>query len=251
MLTAKDWGIINDLVCNMFSKEDINVVIKDFFNSFKQLVPYDRAAFDYEYIENPIKNFFRHEVLYNFKEKDSINFKENYSISNYTRWACLETKNVVYKETDIIQDSIRENTQIYLHFYKPLGIHYIAAASITFKDSILGFITLYRRNEQSDFSRKELEILRIISAHLSNRLNIHNSSLNPYLIIPSSLQEKLSNREIEIVQLIVKGLTNNEISEKLFISPLTVTKHLDHIYKKLNINSKLQLIQKLITRDHM
>lgn len=57
-----------------------------------------------------------------------------------------------------------------------------------------------------------------------------------------SIQEKtgLSAREIEILVLVGGGAQNDEIAEKLFISPHTVKTHLYHIFKKINVPNRLQ-----------
>lgn len=52
----------------------------------------------------------------------------------------------------------------------------------------------------------------------------------------------LSPREIEILGLVGKGLTNREISEVLFLSRLTVECHIKNIYKKLAVNSRTQAV---------
>lgn len=61
------------------------------------------------------------------------------------------------------------------------------------------------------------------------------------------LKEKysLSEREMEVVELLAKGLTNQSISDKLHISVNTVKSHIKRIYKKLNITNRLQLINLL------
>lgn len=56
-------------------------------------------------------------------------------------------------------------------------------------------------------------------------------------------QEILSDREIEILKLMVEGLDYKQIADKLFISPLTVRSHTKNIYEKLHVNSKAQAIQ--------
>ena len=53
----------------------------------------------------------------------------------------------------------------------------------------------------------------------------------------------LSDREREIVLLLAEDLTNNEIAERLVISPRTVTTHLDRIYTRLGINSRTALVR--------
>ncbi len=56
----------------------------------------------------------------------------------------------------------------------------------------------------------------------------------------------LSDREKEILNLLVEGLNNDEISNKLFISPLTVKNHIRHIYEKLQVHSRSQVVAKAI-----
>lgn len=56
---------------------------------------------------------------------------------------------------------------------------------------------------------------------------------------------KISPREQEIVHLILQGKSNKEIEDVAFISLKTVKNHIYHIYKKMGVNSRLQLINKL------
>lgn len=53
-------------------------------------------------------------------------------------------------------------------------------------------------------------------------------------------QNNLSGREIEILQLVAKGLTNREIAQKLFISPNTVKVHLSNIFGKISVASRTE-----------
>jgi DNA-binding CsgD family transcriptional regulator len=52
----------------------------------------------------------------------------------------------------------------------------------------------------------------------------------------------LSKRELEIARLVGDGMSNREIAEKLFISTRTVDAHLEHIFGKLDICKRAQLI---------
>jgi DNA-binding NarL/FixJ family response regulator len=51
----------------------------------------------------------------------------------------------------------------------------------------------------------------------------------------------LSDREKEVVQLVVQGFRNREIGEKLFISEQTVKNHLHNIFDKLGLSDRLEL----------
>ncbi|MBU3154967.1 helix-turn-helix domain-containing protein [Clostridium estertheticum] len=66
---------------------------------------------------------------------------------------------------------------------------------------------------------------------------IANNKLTDYFKQKYDITEKQS----EIIELIIKGLTYKQIAEKLFISSKTVDNHVQNIYKKLNENSKMQL----------
>lgn len=52
----------------------------------------------------------------------------------------------------------------------------------------------------------------------------------------------LSERETEILKLLVKGLSYQQIANTLFISHGTVRKHVENIYSKLHINNKAQAV---------
>ena len=59
-----------------------------------------------------------------------------------------------------------------------------------------------------------------------------------------SLAEPLSERELEILRLIVAGLTPQEIADQLVIAVGTVRTHLKNIYSKLDVHSRLQAAER-------
>lgn len=54
----------------------------------------------------------------------------------------------------------------------------------------------------------------------------------------------LSQREVEVLEQLSKGLSYTAIADNLFLSPSTVRKHIENIYKKLQVHSKLEAVQK-------
>jgi predicted ATPase/class 3 adenylate cyclase/DNA-binding CsgD family transcriptional regulator len=60
---------------------------------------------------------------------------------------------------------------------------------------------------------------------------------------PSSGWASLTPAERDVVRLVSKGLANNDIAARLFISPRTVQTHLTHVYTKLGLTSRVQLAQ--------
>src|SRR4029078_328094 len=53
----------------------------------------------------------------------------------------------------------------------------------------------------------------------------------------------LTPAEHDVVQLVSEGLTNKDIAARLFVSPRTVQSHLTHVYTKLGVSSRVQLVQ--------
>jgi LuxR family maltose regulon positive regulatory protein len=60
------------------------------------------------------------------------------------------------------------------------------------------------------------------------------------------LVEPLTNRELEILELLAQRLRNKEIAAKLFISEKTIKKHLNNIYRKLSVTSRRQALEKAV-----
>ena len=56
--------------------------------------------------------------------------------------------------------------------------------------------------------------------------------------------QSLSRRERDVAALAAQGLTAREIGEKLFISFRTVQTHLEHVYLKLGLESKRELVRR-------
>lgn len=60
--------------------------------------------------------------------------------------------------------------------------------------------------------------------------------------------QTLSEREKEVVGLLMKGYTNQEIAADLFITEVTVKKHLTAAFRKLNVKSRMQLVNSYLKK---
>ena len=58
----------------------------------------------------------------------------------------------------------------------------------------------------------------------------------------TALVEPLSERELEVLRLAVAGLSNPKIAETLVIAVSTVKSHINHIYGKLGVESRIQAV---------
>jgi DNA-binding NarL/FixJ family response regulator len=60
--------------------------------------------------------------------------------------------------------------------------------------------------------------------------------------------EELTEREVEILQLVAFGHTNRDVGGKLYISPDTVKTHLEHIYQKLGATDRTAAVAEALRR---
>lgn len=72
--------------------------------------------------------------------------------------------------------------------------------------------------------------------------------LNEIKVNEKALQEiyQLTAREAEIVGWILEGLKNVEIADRLYISEVTVKKHIQNIFEKMGVNNRTTLIRKAL-----
>lgn len=140
-----------------------------------------------------------------------------------------------------------EATSLILRDHPKMGVILLADACSSavviraLRKGALGFLV---RTE--DF-KQVLEALKTVSAghrFLSSQVSDHIiDAVVAGKKIDDNLDEQLSDRELEILQLIAEGYTSAEIAEKLEISKRTAETHRTNIMRKLGINSQIEIIR--------
>lgn len=85
-------------------------------------------------------------------------------------------------------------------------------------------------------------VASVMQGKLYMSLNMEHL-LRPNSVVSADNLPDLTKREKEVLQLISEGLTNNQIAEKLFISPSTVDTHRKNMITKLEVNNTASLIR--------
>lgn len=62
--------------------------------------------------------------------------------------------------------------------------------------------------------------------------------------VKASNSPELTDREIGVLEYLSAGLTNKRIAEALFISSFTVKRHIENIYRKLQVQNRVELVDK-------
>ncbi len=79
----------------------------------------------------------------------------------------------------------------------------------------------------------------VITKTIETGLPSQSSSLSDL----SMMHEPLSKREMEVLSYIVDGMSNQEIAHALVVTVGTVKRHVNNIYNKLNVHSRIQAVK--------
>lgn len=246
-ITISDWEKINDIILGIYSAPVENI-LEDVMNDINELVPHSHALAYYQLEPTNLSS----PGLLKSRDipKDSlISYGEKYSQFDFINWYVDSLEMTVFRESDVLADNIRENSIFMKEWLAPLNIFHGVCMVLTEKEQRFGAMFLYRSKDDTDFSDKELEILKIINHHVTLRFTLYPSvDISPKTdkimgTIFSNIT--LTKRELEILSMIKDGIKKIDLCENLHITKNTLNKHLDNIYKKLDLHTYEDLLRYL------
>lgn len=240
--------LINDIIYKIYTIEDLDDMRKSVLESMQFLIPCPVATFYLGSDETPYE--LCRPIGIGLPEERWQIYLDDYQAMDYTRWTFAAPIGQAVRETDLLQDEVREQTPYYQALFAPSNIHYSAMLTIIYNGTFLGVINLFRKREEGDFTDEEMFLLGLLKDHLAYRLFMDlkkHREKQSRLPTQEELIETyhLTLREIEIIYLLLDGISRENICEKLCISANTLKKHTVNIYKKLNIKSWRELFQLL------
>lgn len=255
-LTDEEWLIISDIILTINAASDDEMRMS-FLKKLEGIIPFDCAVFylgsnteDQKKLINPI--FIKHPYQKVRNPNDLCNEYKKFQNRDFGNWVYWLQNSVVLRDSDIIPTSVeREKTEMYQKILFPLGMYYGCGLTFIYDNIFLGQASLYRAKGHSDFTDKEAFILNYITPHLTHRMYQSHPQGKYQMNAKGTFCRKyhLTQREFEIIKLICKGYSNKEISNNLFVTEETIKKHNQHIFSKMHVESRSQLIRKC-TEEH-
>jgi len=240
--------LINNIIYQIYSIPDFDTMKITFLNLLKMLVPNTASSIlmaDHTNSKSLLCDPICVPEVYSDAEKNYLLNEDE----DYTRWVMLSGQCVLIRESDLMSEEERIKTVLYKKCYEPFGLHYSLQLNLVYNDLFLGVVTIYRKKEEGDFSSDEMFIVKALSDHLNLRFyeyytkDSKNSSSTSYSIATLASTYHLTNREVEVLQLIFKDMDNDEIADKLFISGYTLKKHIQNLYRKFDVSTKWNLLK--------
>lgn len=247
-LSNTRWEKFQKFLLELYQKTRLEEIQEAVMEYLEEEIIHHRSMFDYGRVSGDEIIFF-HPYSANLEERALKDYYENYQYKDYIVWNFSLTEPMVYRNSDMIPDYLKEKSRIYQQWMLPLKVWYGGGCTIV-KQHFYGSITMYRTKEMGDFTQEELYLLEILNTHLASHLQMlypNGVKENDFQNTGRNLFDKyhLTDREIEIVQQLQCGLTNQEIGQHLCISEVTVKKHLSHIFAKMQVKNRNQLFLKL------
>lgn len=145
---------------------------------------------------------------------------------------------------------------LYGELFGPLGIEDQLASSLTTPDGLLLGTALNRSCGFSEEERQLLDELRphlVISYQNSARFSsaLESAGIDEELASSArSALEALTGRQFDVLRLVSAGRTNMQIAMELCISVGTVKKHVEHVLRRLDVDTRLSAARLFIAGAH-
>lgn len=173
----------------------------------------------------------------------------------------LETAIAVKPEVALVSLALREGPTAGLQVLKELRTQVPATQCILLMDKPsqdtvtealrTGAKGIFLRNSPVEMLLRCIRVVRdgqvwISNADLRRIIDVF-STWTPVRVQNATGQDVLSNREREIVSLVVQGLSNREIAQEAHLSEHTVKNYLLRIFDKLGVSSRAELIVRILS----
>lgn len=245
LLETNDWMVLNNIIYQINYLKDSQEMRENLLKQLLLIIDFDSANFFVTDSEDPriLKNM----AGYNFSEKLGEDYVGLYEKLDYQKGLMFDGKSRVYRETDIMEDKKRQETEYYKQFYQPNGWHYSLHASLAFEKRSVGTLALFRRQGKEDFNYKDVFVLEMLQDHLALRLyqdmSEHPDSDPKHTVHECVELYGLTRREEMILRCLVDGLEADVICQNACITNNTLKKHILNIYKKLGIRNRVQMFK--------
>lgn len=148
--------------------------------------------------------------------------------------------------SDLISTADFHGLGLYAEFFSKTPVqHQLSINLIDSSSSVVGIAFNRSRGAFSNAERDILQLMRkpLLAALLRPRLR--RSGLSRLVGSAAMALPTLTPREAEVLRLVAAGKTNIAIAHVLQVSPRTVAKHLEHIYRKLEVGGRVQAVTRL------
>lgn len=248
-ISKEDWYTLehlNLLIYDTPTNQLLPLVLKE----LKTLISYSHSLSYLLHYDDGVATSFQYESP-DIPQPHLRLYVEKFIMIDYINWYARSPEKTVFRESDIVPDSIRLNSSFMSKWMMPMGLYHGAGMIITRNGIKYAGVFLYRDENEPNFSDRDIEILSVVNERLCRKFADsfpHGIMDKEIEKLPNNIldfENRLTNREKEIISYIDAGILRNDLCSQLHITENTLNKHFANIYRKLNISTFEQLMQML------
>jgi DNA-binding CsgD family transcriptional regulator len=245
------WKAIYEFIAACGKAQSPRSLVVEMFNHLTALCPYDQAMA--YFFDGNGKVCGQH--LISISESWSSAYLGYYfdaGSQNYSCYADPKTDDRFALVPAVIDWDKAPPDEFILNYIRPRGLRYSCGFALFDLNGRYRTMIALDRVSKKAFSDDELTNLRLIIPLLNDlHKNFYYQGFSASAIKRATLETaRLTDREIEIVDLLCRGLSPASIGHVLGITSSTTYRHIANIYKKLNVSSQRDLLARLYHQEH-
>lgn len=157
-----------------------------------------------------------------------------------------DSDSVVVTLDSQIAPHMLKQTLYYQEFMQQYNHRYVADMFFRNEGQIVAILSLLREESLGNFTSQELTLLKKVQPFMEYSLNT--------VYLPQRDQERqsiteryqLTERELDVLELLISGANNKQIANELSIGLATTKTHLHHIFQKMEVSTRSELVSKVV-----
>jgi DNA-binding CsgD family transcriptional regulator len=135
---------------------------------------------------------------------------------------------------------------LYAEFFRGIPVEYQLAVNLPGPgQQVIGVALSRGSRDFSDQDRALLSVLRVPLTGALLRARRRRQAGQVLTAMAGCGLADLTEREVQILRLVADGRTNASIAHSLGVSPRTIAKHLEHLYRKLGVTSRAAAVSRM------
>ncbi|MDD5864239.1 MAG: LuxR C-terminal-related transcriptional regulator [Firmicutes bacterium] len=248
-MEKNDFLLCNEVIYHIHTCGDLDELKRTILAQVKLLIPYTYASIIAVEIDPETKAIHHSDP---FCLPDSFTALEHEWIArdyqDESLWVSHAPESIVVRNSEIMGEENRLTSPIYRDLYVRYNIYDSLTMNLAYNHQVMALMTLYRTRADGVFTDQEAFFLRALSLHVNYAYFMMSRRENRRASASRTLEEltaayRLTRREEEILGMVFREQSNDEILDQLAISRHTLHKHLQNLYRKCGVSSRLGLLK--------
>lgn len=213
----------------------------------RRLLDLLQADYFGSYVWDGVRGQFDRRVALNMSD-DALGDYERYYQYRDPLTPQLQRRRTAVRVTDVMPQDELMRTELFNDFLCRDGLHWGLNLFAWTDGENIGDLRIWRGQHRDNFSDHELALLELVRpaftvalARARAQAGVARPKSTPAPVDPDDALARLTRREREVVELVIEGLLDKEIAQRLGISYTTVRTHLDRSFQKLGVSNRSRL----------